>query len=1227
MSKDLAINLLINAVDHASKDIKQVNDKVKQLRSELDRTEFSRAGDGLVALGRSAKEAAQPMADAATHALALGAAITALSTALAGKVYDAAVQYEAALMDLAKVLAGGREQAEAYGDALDQLALRYAQNGQDLLAAMANFVQAGYDAQEAFDLVEQSVQAMIAGDLEAGTAASRLVSILKGFNAPASEAARVVDILNETSNNYAATVDQLSEGMAALSPIASQAGFSFEETAGLLTPIIEVFQSGAEAADGLKTGLLKLSDDSAPVAAALAELGVAQRTASGELRSGRDIFFDVARAMAGLDDAQRQYLTAQIVGIDQAARMSVVFADVGKVLAVTETATQSAGSALREVDVRLQTAEAQIKRTDEQFRQLARTLGEQFKAEITGVVAATGAMAQALNDATRSGSLDPLFQALRPQVEAIENLLNAMAGNLEEALQGVDWTPLVEGIAALGEEFGVVFGELTDGLDLTTVEGLRDLLQGMINILGKFSQYLAGVIDGLTPFAASLNLLGQWFAREGVPQLSKFIGELNGLALSLNTLIPFLAEFTARVFGVVGATIKFVAQIALLAAGLKLLHAAGVPVLGLLSGLVTRFLALSPAAAGVVSALAGLPGAVAALVAASGAAGYALGALINKGWEFVLGGRTLGTALYDLVHWNDELNNSLTRAATAEELAAARARRLAREQRERAAALRESTAQTNAQAAADRLLMDRAEQSRAITDALTAAFAAQGREYDARTGRVRAATAAEHSLDQAMAQQDATARAGVTVLEYRNGLLYAVTDASRSAAAETQRLADVVAQAAREDAESYAAKLGSIRAQQQELLNLADAEATRRLSYARAMGQETAQIERELADAKRSALQGIEREYQAHIDRLIAQERQRLRAVEQIEQQIAALKQSAEDRIRSILQSGMTDYERYQDQQRQIAEKGTQAREALMAGEFERAATLYQEQAELAARSAREVRDGDAVAVTAKEAAARAAQQYQQAIENATRALESQKSAEMQRAEAARQAAEDAQSALSGVQAQLQTLDQANTSSEHRVESNVDAVRNDIDSLDGRNTSSTHTIYERKVQQYASGGLVAQRYASGGAVFPRLSGTVVPGSGNADTHRAALPAGSYVLRKAASLQFRDVIDALVGRYASGGLVPTLLTPGERVIPPNIVSRVGVGLLDRLNALDLGAVRRFSEGGAVAPLAAAAPVRDSVDINLSLGSRRASFQGSRDQAVALTEMLSDLRRGL
>lgn len=649
---DLAINIILGAIDQASSEIGVVQKAVRRLREELDTSEFSRSAEGMRSFGEAAKGATQPMADAAKHGLALAGAITAITAALANKGYQSAKSYESAMADLGKVLDGGRQEAAAYSEQLNAMAVAYGQNGEALAQSMASFVQAGFTAKEALDLVEQSIRLMIAGEVDAAEASNGLVSILKGFGAPASEAAHAVDLLNEVSNKYATDVRQLLDGMRTIAPVAKQMGFSMNETAGLLTPIIEVFQSGTEAGDAFKTGLLRLVDDAKPVREALAQIGVAQKDANGNLRQGKAIFIDVARAFESLSDQQKIYFTGQLSGIDQAARMSTAFSNLNKYLEVTATAEQSAGSAMKEVEIRLQTAAYQAAQADEKFRQLAVTLGNTYKSEVAGVVRASGDLAHSFEQAVKAGDLNPLLQALKPQVQAIESLLDAISRNLGTALDRVDWSPLVDGIKSLGGEIGEALGSLFEGFDLRTTEGLQNAIQALINLLGNFSEYVGGIADGMGPMLTALNQVFDLISRSR-PTISALAGDIEGLALSANTVIPAIEKVGSILFGSVGTVVEWTAKIGLAAAALGLLSRAGIPVLGILGNIAGRFLALNPAVAGLIASFTGLGGVVGALGAATGGAGFSLGLWANHAMAAAEEGTALAK-VFDLISIEDE---------------------------------------------------------------------------------------------------------------------------------------------------------------------------------------------------------------------------------------------------------------------------------------------------------------------------------------------------------------------------------------------------------------------------------------------------------------------------------------------------------------------------------------------------------------------------------------------
>nr|WP_242470107.1 phage tail tape measure protein [Thiococcus pfennigii] len=238
--------------------------------------------------------------------------------------------------------------------------------------------------------------------------------------------------------------------------------------------------------------------------------------------------------------------------------------------------------------------------------------------------------------------------------------------------------------------------------------------------------------------------------------------------------------------------------------------------------------------------------------------------------------------------------------------------------------------------------------------------------------------------------------------------------------------------------------------------------------------------------------------------------------------------------------------------------------------------------------------------------------------------------AERRRAESSREAATEAEAAAEAQEG----LAGSDTVSRHTIETNADAARQAIDSLNGRNTQSVHTIVVREVQGNHAGGPVpgpVQGLAEGGEVFTPPAWRTVPGSGNRDTVPAALPRGSWVLRKAAAYKYRD---ALSGR------VPVMLTPGERWFSPEEVAHLGgTTVMRALNnlrvppseAAELLSARplRRASGGPVGSAAAGAatPHGEEVTIHIVSAERSATVRGARAEALAMKRILEDLGRGL
>ena len=504
------IDIVLNGEDRASRQIRQVS-------STLDR------------LGPRFATVAQGAGLAAAAITATGAAVTGLVGAGLKQAYDQSVAFEGAMIDLQKVLGDQPEAMAAAKEAALEMSNQYGRSSQDILQSTAGFVQAGFEIEESLQLVRNSLDLMIAGDLQAADAKEVLIRSLKGFQAPASEAGRLVDILNEVSNRYATDVGKLAEGMARVSPIARQMGFSMEETAGLVTPIIEVFQSGSEAGRALRTSLLRITDDSKPVQEALRTLGVEQRDANGELRSGKAILFDVAEAFQELKPNQKSFIAGQIAGKEQSARFSTVLDNLEGVLGVTEAALGSAGSAAEEVSRRLDSAEVAIQRYQTAWQNLGIAIGDQFRESATDVVEGATDITNALQEAVDSGALDEFFEQIRTLAEDFAEELASIAEATPEALERVDWSSLAEAVERVGDAFGGWF----DGLDLSKSEELAQAIQRVVDGTAILIKSFATLISWGDDIASFLVALAQRF------------NQFSGSVLDINSGMDLLATFTA----------------------------------------------------------------------------------------------------------------------------------------------------------------------------------------------------------------------------------------------------------------------------------------------------------------------------------------------------------------------------------------------------------------------------------------------------------------------------------------------------------------------------------------------------------------------------------------------------------------------------------------------------------------------------------------------------------
>jgi TP901 family phage tail tape measure protein len=513
--------------------------------SAIDQTTqvVSGISEGIEDLGEKIDAVADPIANFTERLLKVEGAAIAVGAALVGFAIKGAVDFQSSLFDLRKVLDDADGDFRSFAGLAIEISNTYGESGTQVLEAATNFKQAGFTAAESFKLAEVAIQALKITEFQGNEAALAFIQTLKGFDEPASEAARILDVLNEVSNVYAVDSKQLGDALARIAPIAKQTGFSIEEITAVLTPGIEVFQDGEIIARAFVTTLQRLVSDEKPVADALAQLGVAQTTANGALRSGKDILHDVQVAFESLDPSQKLHIANLLAGTEQAAKAVIVFDGLAKTNAVLATANQAAGSALRELDIRMAAAQEQGERLLAIFDNVRILFGGLLLENFQKIQASGITLGLTLQNMIKADTFAGLTTLLNSAEQSFATFVDNIATALPSAFAGLDFSGFLLQINELTTALSTLFG----GVDLTTPKGLQAALQGILDLGADLIAFNTGLVTGFTQVKNAVELLLTPFglAHEGA---AKLFGEIGAFAITYTVVAPL--------FGLLGNSIK-----------------------------------------------------------------------------------------------------------------------------------------------------------------------------------------------------------------------------------------------------------------------------------------------------------------------------------------------------------------------------------------------------------------------------------------------------------------------------------------------------------------------------------------------------------------------------------------------------------------------------------------------------------------------------------------------
>lgn len=158
----------------------------------------------------------------------------------------------ATAQDMERIRAVAYETAKAYG-----------QSASDVIASAANMARAGY-RENSVAMAELATRTQLVGDMTADAASKFLIATDAAYKYQGNveKLSAVLDAANEIDNNYATSIEKISEGMTLVASLGASAHVPIEQMIAALGTMTAVTQrSGSEVARGLRSIILNVLGD------------------------------------------------------------------------------------------------------------------------------------------------------------------------------------------------------------------------------------------------------------------------------------------------------------------------------------------------------------------------------------------------------------------------------------------------------------------------------------------------------------------------------------------------------------------------------------------------------------------------------------------------------------------------------------------------------------------------------------------------------------------------------------------------------------------------------------------------------------------------------------------------------------------------------------------------------------------------------------------------------
>lgn len=450
-------------------------------------------------LNKKLVDLAEPFAQAANKALLFETALVGLSAAMVGKGIDASTKFQGAFLFTTTLFEANSAAIGTFRQDILNYALDSTQSIDSINKALQNAIGQGVDYAASLDVLNESERLAVAQAGSLDSATSLLVGTLNAYGLGMDQAAKLSDQFSITIRDGKISVEQLSALLANVSPLAAAAGIGFDQVGSAIAVLTAQSFRAEPAITGIRNiieGIVKPTGQAADYAN---QLGVSFNAQALQAKGLNGVLQDVYKATGGNVEKMAQLFTtseglsaALALGGKGASQFAAELSAMANETGVTQAAFEKMANSVELGSQRVKNS------IEVAFINLGTPLLDEFGAIQSGVAKIFTGIAKSLES---GGALTPVVAALENFGRQIGAVVSSIADNLPAALARLDFTGLIASFGSLGQEIAGLFGILSGGADITTVEGLATALQRIIDAGQSLTVTVTGIVSAFRPMA------------------------------------------------------------------------------------------------------------------------------------------------------------------------------------------------------------------------------------------------------------------------------------------------------------------------------------------------------------------------------------------------------------------------------------------------------------------------------------------------------------------------------------------------------------------------------------------------------------------------------------------------------------------------------------------------------------------------------------------------------